>query len=240
MALLEARQLQKSFRHRRVVDHVSFRVDPGEIVGLLGPNGAGKTTCFRMVLGMVRPDGGQVFLTHTTVNGAAVLRVAIGSPATTRAHVERLWALLRENHDWLATDFAAAAAEREAARAAAELANAREAAVEMRARLGVDGDDVGAGLGEGLEIGIGGPDHQVDVHHRLHMRAQRCDHIGADGDVGHEMAIHHVNMNPVGAMCLDRLYLAAKVGEIGGQDRRGDFDGAIESHGGPPIGFGGS
>ncbi|GAA3170544.1 pyridoxal-dependent decarboxylase [Blastococcus jejuensis] len=64
-------------------------------------------------------DGGQVFLTHTTVNGSAVLRVAIGSPATTRAHVERLWALLRENHDWLATDFAAAAAEREAARAAA-------------------------------------------------------------------------------------------------------------------------
>jgi aromatic-L-amino-acid decarboxylase len=63
-------------------------------------------------------DGGQVFLTHTTVAGRAVLRVAIGSPATTRAHVERVWALLRENHDWLAADFAAAAAEREAAREA--------------------------------------------------------------------------------------------------------------------------
>jgi lipopolysaccharide export system ATP-binding protein len=62
MTLLEARQLRKSFGHRVVVDHVSFRVEPSEIVGLLGPNGAGKTTSFRMVLGMVRPDEGQVIL----------------------------------------------------------------------------------------------------------------------------------------------------------------------------------
>jgi aromatic-L-amino-acid/L-tryptophan decarboxylase len=55
-------------------------------------------------------DGGEVFLTHTTVGGSAVLRVAIGAPATTRATVERLWALLCENHDWLANDFAAQAA----------------------------------------------------------------------------------------------------------------------------------
>jgi aromatic-L-amino-acid decarboxylase len=55
-------------------------------------------------------DGGEVFLTHTNVDGRAVLRVSIGAPTTTRAHVERLWALLCENHDWLATDFAAQAA----------------------------------------------------------------------------------------------------------------------------------
>src|SRR4029453_11334980 len=48
-------------------------------------------------------DGGEVFLTHTTVAGQAVLRVSIGAPTTTRAHVERLWTLLREGHDWLAT-----------------------------------------------------------------------------------------------------------------------------------------
>lgn len=62
MALLEARKLVKTYRQRRVVDGVSFQVDPAEIVGLLGPNGAGKTTSFRMVVGMVRPDSGQVFL----------------------------------------------------------------------------------------------------------------------------------------------------------------------------------
>ena len=66
-------------------------------------------------------DGGEVFLTHTTVRGQVVLRVAVGAPATTRAGLERLWTLLREGHDWLAADFAAAAAERaaEAERAAA-------------------------------------------------------------------------------------------------------------------------
>ncbi|MGY2085099.1 pyridoxal-dependent decarboxylase [Blastococcus sp. SYSU DS0539] len=63
-------------------------------------------------------DGGEVFLTHTTVRREPVLRVAIGSPATTRAHVERVWALLVEGHDWLAADFAAQAAEQAAARAA--------------------------------------------------------------------------------------------------------------------------
>ena len=52
-------------------------------------------------------DGGEVFLTHTAVGGRAVLRVAVGAPATTRAHVERLWALLCDGYDWLAADFAA-------------------------------------------------------------------------------------------------------------------------------------
>jgi aromatic-L-amino-acid decarboxylase len=69
-------------------------------------------------------DGGEVFLTHTNVRGDVVLRVAVGSPNTTREHVERVWALLCEGYDWLAADFAAAAAERaaeqERARAAAE------------------------------------------------------------------------------------------------------------------------
>jgi aromatic-L-amino-acid decarboxylase len=75
-------------------------------------------------------DGGEVFLTHTTVAGRPVLRVAIGAPATTRADVERVWALLREAHDWLAADFAEQAAQRaaeQAARRAAEQAATMEA-----------------------------------------------------------------------------------------------------------------
>jgi aromatic-L-amino-acid/L-tryptophan decarboxylase len=51
-------------------------------------------------------DTGEAFLTHTNVRGRAVLRVAVGAPATTRADVERVWALLCEHHDWLAADFA--------------------------------------------------------------------------------------------------------------------------------------
>jgi aromatic-L-amino-acid decarboxylase len=77
-------------------------------------------------------DGGEVFLTHTLVRGSAVLRLAIGAPTTTRTHVERAWTLLTEGHDWLAADFAAAAAEREAERQAAQEAE-RAADAQRRA-----------------------------------------------------------------------------------------------------------
>jgi lipopolysaccharide export system ATP-binding protein len=60
--LLAADGLVKSYRRRRVVDQISFHVQPGEVVGLLGPNGAGKTTSFNMVVGLVKPDAGVVRL----------------------------------------------------------------------------------------------------------------------------------------------------------------------------------
>ena len=60
MSLISTNQLVKSFRRRRVVNQVSIRVEAGEIVGLLGPNGAGKTTTFNMVVGVIRPDAGEV------------------------------------------------------------------------------------------------------------------------------------------------------------------------------------
>jgi lipopolysaccharide export system ATP-binding protein len=57
---LKAIELSKSFDSRRVVDHVSFEMNTGEIVGLFGPNGAGKTTTFYSVIGFVRPDSGKI------------------------------------------------------------------------------------------------------------------------------------------------------------------------------------
>ncbi|MBQ72543.1 MAG: LPS export ABC transporter ATP-binding protein [Planctomycetaceae bacterium] len=60
MALLQVRDLQKSYGGRKVVDGVGFEVEAGEIVGLLGRNGAGKTTSFRMAIGMLTPEAGQV------------------------------------------------------------------------------------------------------------------------------------------------------------------------------------
>ena len=54
--------VRKVYRGRAVVDDVSIEVQPGQIVGLLGPNGAGKTTTFYMVVGLARPDRGEVFL----------------------------------------------------------------------------------------------------------------------------------------------------------------------------------
>ncbi len=59
---LSTRGLRKVYRGRAVVNDVSLDIGPGEIVGLLGPNGAGKTTTFYMVVGLVPPDAGQVYL----------------------------------------------------------------------------------------------------------------------------------------------------------------------------------
>ncbi len=62
MAILEARQLNKDYGSKTVVSNVSINVDRREIVGLLGPNGAGKTTTFRMIMGIVKPKSGEIFL----------------------------------------------------------------------------------------------------------------------------------------------------------------------------------
>ena len=60
--ILSARTLTRSFRQRKVVDGVGLLVRAGEVIGLLGPNGAGKTTIFYMIVGLIRPDGGKVYL----------------------------------------------------------------------------------------------------------------------------------------------------------------------------------
>src|SRR5213075_3597881 len=59
--------LVKRYRQRTVVNHVSIEVKQGEIVGLLGPNGAGKTTTFYQVVGLIKPDEGNVFLNDTNI-----------------------------------------------------------------------------------------------------------------------------------------------------------------------------
>lgn len=59
---LKANNLTKSFGGVTVVNNISFEVKPGEIVGLLGPNGAGKTTSFDMIVGLIKPEAGQIKL----------------------------------------------------------------------------------------------------------------------------------------------------------------------------------
>lgn len=62
MLKLQAVELSKSYRGRKIVDQVSLDIEQGEVVGLLGPNGAGKTTTFYMLVGLARPDTGRVLL----------------------------------------------------------------------------------------------------------------------------------------------------------------------------------
>ena len=68
MNFLSTEGLAKEYAQRRVVDGVSIHVNPGEIVGLLGPNGAGKTTTFNMVVGIVRPDEGDVLFEQEEIS----------------------------------------------------------------------------------------------------------------------------------------------------------------------------
>jgi lipopolysaccharide export system ATP-binding protein len=65
--IIHTEELIKSYRNRTVVNHVSVNVKQGEIVGLLGPNGAGKTTTFYMVVGLIKPDEGRVFLNELDI-----------------------------------------------------------------------------------------------------------------------------------------------------------------------------
>jgi lipopolysaccharide export system ATP-binding protein len=74
--LLKATQLVKFYGSRKVVDGVSYDVNPGEVVGLLGPNGAGKTTSFRMTTGQINPNGGQVFFNGEEITHHPMFRRA--------------------------------------------------------------------------------------------------------------------------------------------------------------------
>jgi lipopolysaccharide export system ATP-binding protein len=67
MTALKATGLAKSYKARQVVRDLSLELDNGEVVGLLGPNGAGKTTAFYMIVGLVPPDAGRIFLGEVDV-----------------------------------------------------------------------------------------------------------------------------------------------------------------------------
>ena len=70
--MLNAINLKKSFKGRKVVRKVTISINQGEIVGLLGPNGAGKTTCFYMIVGLIRADSGQVKLNNRSLTNLTI------------------------------------------------------------------------------------------------------------------------------------------------------------------------
>ena len=74
--ILRTENLVKKYRQRTVVDRVSVQVEQGEIVGLLGPNGAGKTTSFYMIVGLIKPLSGKVFLDDTDITEMPMYRRA--------------------------------------------------------------------------------------------------------------------------------------------------------------------
>ncbi len=73
---LAANKIEKSYKDRTVVKSISFEVNQGEVVGLLGPNGAGKTTSFYMVVGLISPDEGDVYLGDQNITKLAMYKRA--------------------------------------------------------------------------------------------------------------------------------------------------------------------
>ena len=74
--ILRAENLVKKYKKRTVVNHVSVQVEQGEIVGLLGPNGAGKTTSFYMIVGLIKPNEGRIFLEDEEITALPMYRRA--------------------------------------------------------------------------------------------------------------------------------------------------------------------
>jgi lipopolysaccharide export system ATP-binding protein len=74
--MLRAEHLVKIYKGRRVVNDISVQVEQGEIVGLLGPNGAGKTTSFYMIVGLIQPNEGKIFLEDEQITGLPMYKRA--------------------------------------------------------------------------------------------------------------------------------------------------------------------
>lgn len=74
--ILRAENLVKKYKKRTVVNHISVAVEQGEIVGLLGPNGAGKTTSFYMIVGLIKPNEGKIFLDSEEITHLPMYRRA--------------------------------------------------------------------------------------------------------------------------------------------------------------------
>ena len=66
--ILKAKEISKSYSGRKVVDNISIQVNQGEIVGLLGPNGAGKATSFYMIVGIIKPEDGDIYLDNEIIS----------------------------------------------------------------------------------------------------------------------------------------------------------------------------
>jgi branched-chain amino acid transport system ATP-binding protein len=82
-ALLEVQNVSRTFGATRAVDGVSFKVQPGELLGLIGPNGAGKSTLFNLIAGVMPPSGGQIRLDNVDVTGRKSHEIARAGVART-------------------------------------------------------------------------------------------------------------------------------------------------------------
>ena len=70
--LLEIKNISISFEDRKILDNISFKINPGEILGLLGPNGAGKSTIFNLISRFIDPKKGSIYINDVNINEVSI------------------------------------------------------------------------------------------------------------------------------------------------------------------------
>lgn len=101
----------------------------------------------------------------------------------------------------------------------AGFANGMEDAVEVGAGFLVDGEHIGTGLAEGLDVAFGFFDHEVYIEHFPGQGSDGFEHRDAERDIGYEHSVHHIKVNPVGPAFVQELDFFAESGEISGEER---------------------
>ena len=100
--------------------------------------------------------------------------------------------------------------------------------MEVRAGFPVHRHRVGTGLGEGAQVALGLADHEVDLEGEVGLAAKRPQGVGPEGEVGHEVAVHDVDVEPVGAAPLQPVDRLRQPAEVSGEQRGGD-DQAVDA-----------
>ena len=112
----------------------------------------------------------------------------------------------------------------------AQMPDVRERPVQVREHLGVDGDHGRSGGDERLQVAVRLGNHEVHVERQLRDALERRDDQRADGDVRHEVPVHHVHVDEVGAARFDPRDVVAQLSEIRGENRRGNPDRRCGAH----------
>jgi hypothetical protein len=95
--------------------------------------------------------------------------------------------------------------------------------------LDVDTDQIGAGLGERLDVALRFVEHEMRVEEELGSLAKGRDGLGTEAEVGHKMTIHDVQVDPRNAEGLDNLGAVREAGVVAGEDRRGENGGVLHA-----------